>query len=272
MQKYSASFLEVFLCLRRNRSLVWKLAQREIVGRYKGSLMGLAWSFLHPLLMLGVYTFVFGVVFKARWAGGADTNSEFALSVFSGLVTFGIFSECFCRAPELVVSNPTYVKKVVFPLEILPWVILTAALFHGMVGFLILLCACLLVNGVIPFEIWAMPLVLFPLLMLALGVGWLLSALGVYLRDVSQVVGVSSTVILFLSPIFYSARALPEDYRFLFFINPLTPIIEGVRGVLLDGTLPATEALIYSTVSGVAVAWLGFAVFQKARRGFADVL
>lgn len=255
-----------------NRRLVWQLIRREVVGRYRGSLLGLGWSFFHPLLMLGVYTLVFGYIFHARWGNEVDSTADFAIVLFAGLIVFNIFAEAINRAPGLLLAHTSYVKKVVFPLECLPWVPLGSALFHAGASLLVLLLANLLFRGTMPWTIVLLPLVLLPLLLLSIGLTWLLASLGVYVRDVGQAVGVLTTVLLFLSPVFYPVTALPESLRAVLAINPLAAIIEQTRAVLLDGAAPSLLSLAWSYVAGTAIACLGLLWFDRTRAGFADVL
>ena len=264
--------LSLFASLRQHRRLIVSLIQREVLVRYQGSLLGLLWSFFNPVLMLAVYTFVFSVVFKARWAGGSESKTEFALVLFAGLMVFGLFSECVSRAPGLVVSNVNYVKKVIFPLEILPVVAMGAACFHLLVSFIVWLIFYSIFFGVPPATIFILPLVLLPLVLLSLGVSWLLASLGVFIRDIHQVVGVAVSVLTFLSPVFYPIAALPDGFRAVVQISPLTQVIEQSRDAMIWGKpLDWQSWLVYFLLSGV-VAWLGFAWFQKTRKGFADVL
>ena len=272
MQNFSTSPKEMVVSLWRNRSLIKALTQREVVGRYRGSVLGILWSFFNPVFMLLVYTFVFSVVFKARWSGGSESKTEFALILFAGLIVFNLFAECFNRAPGLILSNVSYVKKVVFPLEILPWVALGSAIFHAIISLCVWLIAYLFLFGVPPITVLLLPLVILPLLLLIMGLTWGLASLGVYLRDVSQFIGVTTTILMFLSPIFYPASALPEQYRHLLLLNPLTPAIEQAREVLFWGKVPDMTIMSVYLISGALIAWTGFAWFQKTRKGFADVL
>lgn len=272
MQSFSVTPREMVASFWRHRELTYALIKREVVGRYRGSFMGILWSFFNPLFMLAVYTFVFSVVFKARWGGGSDSKTEFALILFSGLLVFNLFSECINRAPGLVLANANYVKRVIFPLEILPLVTLGAALFHGVVSLGVWLLAYSFLYGIPHLTVLYLPVVLLPLAFFILGASWFLAAVGVYLRDIAQFIGVLTTVLLFLSPVFYAASSLPEAYRWLLFMNPLTPVIEQVRLVLFWGQGPDAWLLIMSLTVSVAVAWAGFASFQKARKGFADVI
>jgi len=257
----------------RNRQLIVQMTQREVVGRYKGSIMGMAWSFFNPVLMLTVYTFVFSVVFKSRWGvGGEESKTQFAVVLFVGMIIHGLFAEVLNRAPSLILANVNYVKKVVFPLEILPVIAMGAALFHSLVSLSVLLAAFVLFNGYLHWTVIFIPLVLLPLVMLTLGLAWMLASLGVFLRDVGQTIGIITTVMLFLAPVFYPITALPEEFRPWLMANPLTFIIEQAREVLIWGRLPNWTGLGLYTLAATAVAWAGYAWFQKTRKGFADVL
>lgn len=255
-----------------HRSLTYQLAKREVVGRYRGSVAGLAWSFFNPLLMLAVYTFVFSVIFQARWSGLEAGRSGFAIVLFIGVLVHGIFAECLNRAPTLIMANTNYVKRVMFPLEILPWVAMGSALFHAFVSLIVLVLAQLIVLGSIPATAVLLPLVIAPLVLTTMGVAWIFAAFGVYLRDIGQITVVITTVALFLSPVFYPVTALPEEYRVIFLLNPLTFIIEQAREVMIWGRLPDWSGLALYIVASLVVAWIGFWTFQKMRRGFADVL
>jgi lipopolysaccharide transport system permease protein len=256
-----------------NRQLIAQMTRREVVGRYKGSALGLAWSFFNPVLMLAVYTFVFSVVFKARWGvGGDESKTQFAVVLFVGMIVHSLFAEVLNRAPGLVLSNVNYVKRVVFPIEILPVVAMGAALFHSLVSVGVLLTAFAIFNGYLHWTAVLTPVVILPLVILTMGLAWMLASLGVFLRDVGQTIGIVTMVLLFLSPVFYPATALPEVIRPWLVMNPLSLIIEQAREVLIWGRLPGWEALGVYTLVAIAVAWIGYAWFQKTRSGFADVL
>ncbi len=258
----------------RNRQLIAQMTRRDVVGRYKGSAMGLAWSFFNPVFMLVVYTFVFSVIFKSRWggAGGDDSKTQFALLLFVGMIVMSLFSDVLNRAPGLILGNVNYVKKVVFPLEILPVIAVGAALFHSLISLGVLLIAFAVFNGYLHWTLVFIPLVLLPMVILTAGLAWMLASLGVFLRDVGQFVGILTTVLMFLSPVFYPISAVPERFRLFIMGNPLTFIIEQAREVLIWGHLPDWLGLGAYTLVATAVAWAGYAWFQKTRKGFADVL
>jgi lipopolysaccharide transport system permease protein len=272
MQNFSASPMELISSLFRNRGLISALIKREVVGRYRGSFVGILWSFLNPVFMLAVYTFVFSVVFKARWGTGGDSKTEFALVLFAGLIMFNLFAECVGRAPSLVLNNVNYVKKVVFPLEILPWVTMGAALFHIFVSVGVWLVVYVIFFGMPSMTLMLLPLIMLPLVLFIMGVSWGLASLGVYLRDVSQFIGILITVLMFMSPIFYPVTALPPEYRGLIELNPLTPAIQMARDVMFWRQMPDLVLLAQYYVGSIVVVILGFAWFQKTRKGFADVL
>lgn len=272
MQAYSYSPLGMLKSFWGNRSLLLALIRREVIGRYQGSTLGLLWSLFNPILMLSVYTFVFSVIFKARWSGGSDSKAEFALVLFSGLLVFNLFAECLNRAPSLIISNANYVKKVIFPLEILPIVSFGAALFHTLVGFLVWLVFYIFLIKYPPTTIFLTPVMLLPVLFMSLGAGWLLASLGVFFRDVSQIVGVFTTALLFLSPVFYPASSLPPEYQELLYYNPMTLSIELVRMTMIQGASPDWEQFTRYLLISLVFALLSYAWFQKTRKGFADVL
>jgi lipopolysaccharide transport system permease protein len=271
-QPYPASPRALFASLWRNRELILQLTQREVMSRYRGSVLGLAWSFFNPLLMLAVYTFVFSVVFKARWGMGEENTADFAIVLFVGLIIHGLFAECLNRAPGLILANVNYVKRVVFPLEILPWVAAGSALFHSAISIAVLLAAQLAFQHTLAWTVVFLPIVLVPLLFATMGLAWFLSSIGVYVRDIGQTIGIFTMTLLFLSPVFYPVDALPENYRFLLLLNPLTPVIGDARRVLIWGQAPDWAGLMLYTAASFVVAWVGFWWFQRTRRGFADVV
>lgn len=258
----------------RNRELIVQMTKREVVGRYKGSAFGLAWSFFTPIFMLVVYTFVFSEIFKSRWGGvgGDESKTQFAVLLFVGMIVLSLFSEVLNRAPNLILSNVNYVKKVVFPLEILPVVAIGAALFHSLISFGALLVAFVLFNGYLQWTAIFTPLVLLPMVILTTGLAWILAALGVFLRDVGQTIGIVTTVLMFLSPVFYPVNAVPERFQAYIMANPLTFIIEQARDVLIWGHLPDWLGLGVYTLVSLIIALAGYGWFQKTRKGFADVL
>lgn len=256
-----------------HRSLIGILTRREVSGRYRGSLLGSLWSVVTPLLMLAMFTLVFGVVLEARWPGVEDRGiGMFALQLLAGLLVHGMLGEAVGRAPSLVVSQPNYVNKVVFPLEVLGWVTLLAALFHGAVAMALLW----LFNGIwgtgFSATQWALPLVLLPFAVLLLGLTWLLAALGVYLRDLLQLVGPLVMMCMFLGPVFFPRSAMPEALQPWLLLNPITVPVEQVRAVLFQGQWPDWALLGGYALAAIGVYALGLALFGLLKRGFADVI
>ncbi|TXI22472.1 MAG: ABC transporter permease [Nitrosomonas sp.] len=272
MQKFSISPAVIVASLWANRNLLAGLIRREIVGRYKGSVFGILWSLFNPILMLAVYTFFFSVIFQVRWLGGGGSKTEFALILFSGLLVFNFFAECVNRAPSLIISNANYVKKIIFPLELLPVVAIGGAAFHLLVSFLVWMVFYFIFFGVPHLGVLLLPIILLPLAFLTLGLTWFLASLGVYLRDVSQIVGSIVPVLMFLSPVFYPLKSLPEEFQAVVHLSPITVAVEQARQVMYwNGAIDWVIWCEYSVASGV-IAFLGFLWFQKTRKGFADVL
>ncbi len=248
------------------------MTQREVVSKYKGSIFGALWILITPLLMLAIYTFVFSVVFNARWGTTSVNRLDFALFVFSGLIFFNFFAESLARSPSLVLENISFVKKVVFPTEILPFIVILGSLFGAVVNFIILLLIYLLVNGLPPATALFFPLVFLPLLIFTLGVCWLLSSLGVFIRDLKPAIGILITMIMFLCPIFYPISAVPAEFQKLMLINPLAIPLEESKKILFFGQFPDIYWLMISTAASFICCWLGYAWFMLTKKGFADVV
>ena len=257
----------------RNRELWWRLSEREVIGRYRGSILGWGWSLLTPLMMLGVYTFVFSTVFKARWGDLEQAGSlGFAINLFAGLITYNIFAECATEAPTLILNNTNYVTKVIFPLETLSAVSVSAALFHACTSTLVLLAFELIAVQQVPLTVLLLPLVWLPFLLGCLAMSWLVSALGVFLRDLGQLIGVMVSMLMFMSAVFYPLSALPPALQTVLGLNPLVVVIEQSRRVLVQGVAPSLSYVVLGFVAMLGLCELSYRLFNKARRGFADVL
>lgn len=264
-----------FACLWRHRQLAKQLTARDIKARYRGAILGFFWAIFQPLLYLGVFTFVFTVIFPLRgdaWGGQLPGRTGFALAVFLALIIFWLVSDCVVRSPSLMRSNAELVQNVVFPLEILPWITLGEAAFHAGVRLLIFLTALVAFHGAVPWTILLLPLVVAPLVLITLGVSWILAATGTFARDLDQITSVIMTAAMFVSAIFYPATVVPEAYRDYFMLNPLAFTIEQARLVAMWGEPPAWLALGGFLVAGLIVAWLGLRWFARSRGTFADVL
>lgn len=257
----------------KHKTLIWQLLRRDIHSRYRGSVLGLLWSLGTPLIMLGIYTFVFQFVFKSRWNDTAgETTLSFAIVLFLGLTVHAVMAEILTKSPLLITGNQNFVKKIVFPLELLSWVTLLGAIFTFLISFGLLLVFILVELQRIPATAFLLPLILLPYFLLLLGLSWFLAALGVYLRDIQQITGTLATLLLFLSPIFYSINILPENLQALIFLNPLSYIVESARAVLIYGQLPDFIGWVIYSLIAVLVAMSGYFFFRKVRPGFADVL
>ncbi|MDX2198875.1 MAG: ABC transporter permease [Phycisphaerae bacterium] len=258
----------------RARDLIWQLTARELSQRYRGTSLGLFWSLLSPLITLAIYTFVFGSILKLKYdISHTGTQSEYALALFGGLIVYSVFQSVVGASPTLVLQNPSYVKRVVFPLEALPVVHLLAALAQFAISLAVLLVGCLLVFGKLSAGLFWTPLVLLPLAMLTLGVSWFLASVCVYARDLTQLVGVALSLLMLLTPIFYPLSNVPKEFQAAYlFCNPLAILVENSRRVLLYGLAPDWLPMLLVTVVSWIVMQLGFAWFMKTKRGFADVL
>ena len=258
---------------RPHRYLLWQLVCRNVQVQYRGSLLGPIWSLLTPLLMLSVYTFVFSVVFRARWGGDESIGRlDFALNLFAGLTAFNLFAQSVLLAPGLIVSNPNYVKRVVFPLEVLPLARFLSNLVDAGIGFFVFLVATVIFHGGLPWTIVLLPVVLAPLALLGLGCAFFLAALGVFVRDMQNVINLAVTVLMFLSAVFFPVSSVPPALQRLLCLNPLVAIIENVRRVSLQGLLPQWNLWALTTLAGVVVVMAGLAWFTHLKSAFADVL
>lgn len=256
-----------------HRRVILRMAGRELESRFKGSRLGFLWVVLQPLLMLGVYTFAFGVVLQARWGQESSGSPwEYALFLFTGLLIFNVFAEVVSRAPSLMLENTSYIKNMVFPIEILPVVSLLVALFNFAVGAVVLMILFVVQRGLPPLTVVLFWIPLVPLSLFSLGLAWFFSALGVYLRDLRQLIAIIIPALMFLSPLFYPISILPETIRPYIMLNPLAAIIETMRELVFYGRLPDPALYLIGLAGSAVIAWMGFIWFMKTRKGFADVI
>lgn len=256
----------------KNKNLIKQLVIRDVLSRYKGSYLGVLWSFVIPILMLIVYTFVFSVVFKAKWNAESQDKLQFALIIFTGMTVFNLFSEVVNRAPGLILNNTNYVKKVVFPLEILNVVTVISSCVQTLISLLILVIGLFVFDGGIHWTIISLPIVMLPIIFLSLGLSWFLSSLGVYFRDVNHIVGVAVGAAMFLTPIFYSVTSVPNNLIFIYNLNPLSYVVEDMRKIMIWGQWPSWNLLLIGTLISIVICFLGYIWFVKTRKGFADVI
>ena len=254
------------------RHLIVQLVRRDIAIRYRGSIGGIGWSILLPIANLSVFVFVFEYVFGAKWPGAAHGTAAFAVQVFAGLMVYNFFAECIGKAPGLIVATPNYVKKVVFPLELIPLATVVSALFHLAVTLVVFLATSLVVEGRVPVTTFWFPVVLAPLVIVVLGLCWFLAAVGVFIRDMQHLVSALLPPLMFLSPIFYPITNIPEKYRWLLYANPLTPVVEQTRRVLVDGKAPQAEELLTAAAYAFVVLLLALIWFRRSRSAFAEAL
>lgn len=265
--------LSFFVLLKNKKELIYQFSKRDVISRYKGSYLGIVWSFITPLIMLAIYTFVFSVIFQAKWGTGIEVSkAQFALTLFCGLITYNIFSEMLNRSSTLIVNHQNYVKKVVFPLEILPISTLGSVLIHFMISLIALLLGELIFMGEIPWTVIFLPIVILPLLFITLAFSYLIAFLGVYIRDISYTVAIAINVLFYLTPIFYPMEAVPEYFRSIMSLNPLTGIVEAMRAILLYNQIPNFLELSIWIIISMALMLLAYAGFIRTKRGFSDVI
>lgn len=257
--------------LARYSYLVRQLVWRDLSAKFRRSSLGMLWIVLSPLMLLAGYTLVFGVLLQARW-GGAGSSLEFALVLYSGLIFYTFFSEVIGRSPGLIHANQPYVKKMVFPLEVLNWSALLSASVNFLVGLLSWMVFCLFVKKGLPVSILWLPLVFVPFALFTLGCSWLLSGYAVFHPDAEHVVPIVLLLLMFLSPLFFPVEALPEQFRAVLQFNPLSYVLEEGRAVLIGGRAPDMTVVAIGWVVGLLVAWLGYASFMGNREGFSDAI
>jgi lipopolysaccharide transport system permease protein len=272
MQTHSLSISSYLATIAKYRDLIAQLIRREFQIRFRGATLGVLWAIITPFVTVLMFAFVFGVIFKSRWGGTGTSTESFIIIVLIGMTVHGILAEALGRAPTAILGQPTYVKKVVFPLEIIPIVVTANAVLNAAITLLVVLTASAIVHGGLETTVLLLPIVLLPYVVLIAGVVLFVSAIGVYIRDMSQIVTLVTMLTLFLSPIFYPISAVPEGYRFLLYLNPLTFIVEQTREVALFGHLPDWAGLAVYALLAFLFAWLGYCWFQKSRNGFADVI
>jgi len=265
------NFFTFFRHIAGKRFVFFELVSREVAGRYSGSSLGILWSFVTPVLMLGVYTIAFRQILGMRWPD-ADNGADFSLMIFSGMIVHTLFAECLLRSPSVIIANSNLVKRVVFPLALLPCVVVASAVFNAVLSLIAMLIFIAISRGSIPWTVFFIPVLFIPYLVLLCGISWLLASLGVFFRDISQLMGTLSTILMFLSPVFYPISSLHEPYRSLVSYNPLTFVIEQLRDLLLHQHSLDWTGLAAYWVMATAILFMGYWWFQKTRDGFADVL
>jgi lipopolysaccharide transport system permease protein len=257
--------------LYRHRYLIGQLTRRDVLLKYRGSYLGIGWSFLYPLLLLLSFTFVFEKIFGARWSQPSGHTAPFALIIYCGLIVFNIFSEVVSTAPRLIHGYQSYVKKIIFPVEILPVVLVTTACIHAAINLVILLLAIVLFGDVHP-TLLLIPIILLPMLFFAFGVAWLLAAAGVFVRDLVHVMPVFVQIAMFLSPVFYAVSHVPTYLQWFYRINPLSAVIENLRSIALWGETPDWGSWTITLIVSLITAAIGYTFFMHGKEEFADVL
>ncbi|OMF30856.1 hypothetical protein BK133_16375 [Paenibacillus sp. FSL H8-0548] len=256
-----------------SKNLLFEFTKRDFQQRYKGSLLGVVWAFIAPLLMLAVYSFIFVIVFKSRWGNVTESSDMlYTFMIFAGLIPFNLFAESVNRSVGILTQSSNYIKKVVIKLEILPTSIVLSTAINSLFSLLLLVLGKFLFldtpNGVLIFA----PLVLVPIVILSLGVSLLVAALGIYLRDLVYIVGLLVNILFYMSPIFYSASVIPEKFRFILAFNPISPIITLYRDIFINGQLFSLSLYFQTCFTALIVLVIGLFVFNFLKKGFADVI
>lgn len=263
------------LSLYRHRSLIATLVRKELAGRFAGSVFGLLWFLITPATQIIIYTLVFGIVFQAKLpfrASAESSHQQFGVYLFSGLLIFTLLSEIVTRSPTLIISNPNFVKKVIFPIEILPVVTVLCALVNAGISFLLLVAALLLVMGTVSPFILFYPVCVLIMVPMLLGLSWFMAALGTFVRDIAQMVGLLLTVLMFVSPIFTPVTAFPDWLRLPILFNPVSLPVSFAHQALFQGAWPDPVLMAVYVAASLLVMALGWMFFQRTRGGFADVL
>ena len=269
---YSPSIKYLTISIIQNKELIIQMTKRNIIGKYKGSFLGLIWSFINPLILLSIYTFAFSIVMKTKWGVKDEGHFDFALILFASLTIFNLFSEIIKESPMLVVSQPNFVKKVIFPLEILPIVSSLAALINLFISLVLFCIFYFITHFTLSYTLIYIPLVLFPLILISLGLSFLLASLGVFIRDIGYFMNHIITILLFTSPVFFSLESVPEKFKLIMSLNPIAYLLEDARSVMVFNKNPNWSILITYIILGFIILQFGFFCFQKLRKGFADVL
>ncbi|OEE68507.1 sugar ABC transporter permease [Enterovibrio norvegicus] len=267
---FSYSLRQSFSNIFDNKELILALVKRDVLIRYKGSILGGLWNIINPLLMLAIYGFVFGIVFKAKW--GVDTDKNFAMILFCGLMVHTFVAEVINGCPLLIQSNANYVKKVVFPLEILPIKVVMVSLFNHIISLAILIFFIVSMGFGFAISWLYYPLLLFPLICISLGIGYIVTSMGAYVKDTAYIVGFITTILLFLSPIFYPVSAIPEKYHVFIFMNPFAYLIEQAREILIYDNMPDISGLVTYSIFSILFLLISMKFFNKLKAGFSDVI
>ena len=251
--------------------LIFSFARRDLLGRYKGSALGIAWAVLTPVVMIAIFTFIFAGIFGARF-GASQSHWDYALYLFCGLLPWTMFQESVQQSSNTIVTNANLVKRVVFPLETLPAAQVFAAFGNQLFATIALLIAILAVRQNLQLTALWLPLLLIPQLLFALGAAWLIASLGVFLRDIAQGITLLLMAWMYLTPIIYPESIVPERFRWFIGINPFTSLVRSYRRVFLDGLAPDWRGLLYFSAVAVVVFVFGYWWFARTRKNFADVI
>jgi len=271
VQEQNSAVWRPLLELPRHSDLILQFAKRELTGRYRGSALGFLWSLLTPAVMIAIYTFIFAGIFRARF-GAHGSPWDYALYLFCGLLPWSAFQESLQISSTTIIAHTNLVKRVVFPLETLPASHSLAAIANQLFGTIVLLTAVTMIRREIHLTLLWLPVLLALQFAMMLGASWFVAALGVFVRDTAQVVTLALTAWMFLTPIIYPASVVPERYRALVNLNPLTALVESYRRVMIEGAMPDVSGLLFFAAFAALSFFGGYFWFAKARRNFADIV
>jgi len=266
------SFIRIIHQIYTFRDMIFQLTKREILSRYKGTILGLIWPFVHPLITLTVYFFVFGTIFKAPWRAGQDGSASYALVLFCGFVPWLLFAEAIGAAPSVIISKPTYVKKMLFPLEILPIIHVTSSCIYSAPALFVLLAGCIVQQIHFSYTIILIPFIYIPLYFFILALTYILSSISIFIKDVQQIVTASLQILFFGTPIIYPLSSVPSPFKEILLLNPLTIIITQFKDCILYDTLPDIKLYIITLAISIILSHICYLFFMTLRRRFADVM
>ncbi|MBZ0158639.1 MAG: ABC transporter permease [bacterium] len=255
----------------RHRALIWSFAKRDLLARYKGSVVGLFWSVIHPLIMLALYTFVFSTIMKVR-VGASEGTEQFAIYLFCGMLPWNALAEGLNRSTGVILEHSNLIKRAIFPSEILPIYPVIVGIINQFIGFVILLAALLLVGHPIYPVMLLLPVIFILQFAITTGLAWIVAGVTVFIRDLGQMLGMMLTLGVFLTPIFYPPSVVPQGLQPLLVVNPMYALVEAYRSLILRGQLPSWGSVVFLASIGAVVFIMGYRLFTRLQPAFADVL
>lgn len=261
----------LFTSIFKQRRLLFEMARRDISDRYAGQILGVIWAFVHPVMTIAVFIFLFAVVFGVKAEGRVDIPGDHTLYMLSGLIPWLVIADVFGRSSSIVSGQASLVKQVVFPVEILPVKMVLASLPTFLIGFAGLLLYAVAVGRATP-ALALYPLAAIPLYLLLFGVAFIFSAVGIFLRDIREIVQMYTLVGLYAAPVFYFMDWVPERIRWLVYLNPVTIYIEMFHDAAYYGALRNWVVWLVAAAIGILATWLGAMLFARLKPHFGSYL